>query len=113
MVLTSSALTIFFLVYLGLTCLLGGVSGFIISRVLRLRWKPAIFLQDMAISGVTPLLFAVVVTEIEANRLTPIERGEVHHSFWTLVFIGFAAIVVRHLIRFLSLRTSSAISRAR
>ena len=111
MVLPSSALSIIFAVYLGFTCLLGGLSGVITSRVLQLRWKPVVFLQDMAISGITPLLFALVVTEIVAKRLSPIERGEVSHSFWTLVFTGLAAPVVRHLIRFITLRASGEISR--
>jgi hypothetical protein len=56
---------------LGLTCLVGGFNGAITSRFLRTRWKPIAFLQDMAISGVASLLFALVVTEIEAKRLTP------------------------------------------
>ena len=108
----SQPFEILFLICIGFTCLLGGFSGAITSRVLRTSWKPVVFLQDMAISGVASLLFAIVVTEIESKRLSPIERGNVHHSFWTLVFVGFAAPVVRHLIRFISLRASSAISRS-
>jgi hypothetical protein len=108
----SEPFEILFFIYLGFTCLLGGFSGAITSRVLRTRWKPVVFLQDMAISGATSLLFVLVVTEIEAKRLTPIERGEVHHSIWTLAFIGFATPVIRHLIRFISLRAICANSRA-
>ena len=70
------------------------------------------FFQDVAIFGVTPVIFGLVATEIESKRLTPIERGEVHHSFWTLFFIGVAAPIVRHVIRFISLRPSGAISGA-
>jgi hypothetical protein len=108
-----SALATIALVYLGFTCLLGGLSGMITSYVLRLRWKPVVFLQDMAISGVTSLLFALVVTEVEVKRLPPIERGEVHHSFWTFVSVGFAAPVIRHLVRLIWLRSNSAASQVK
>jgi hypothetical protein len=108
----SEPFEILFLIYLGFTCLLGGFSGAITSRVLRTRWKPVVFLQDMAISGVASLLYAIVVTEIEWKRMSPIERGEVHDSSLTLVFVGLATPVVRHLIQFTSLRARSPISRS-
>jgi hypothetical protein len=113
MVLPSSAFEIIFIIYLGFTCLLGGLTGAITSHILRLRWKPVVFFQDVVISGVTPVIFGLVVTEIESKRLTLIENGEVHHSFWTLFFVGLAAPIVRHLIEFIVLRPSSAPSRAR
>ena len=113
MVLPSSVFTIVLLVYLGLTSLVGGASGVATSRLLQLHWKPVVFLQDMAIAGVASLLFAFMVIEIEKERLTPFEQGEAHHSPWTLVFIGFAASIIRHLIRFVWRRANGTASQVK
>jgi hypothetical protein len=109
----SAAFTIVLLVYLGFTCLLGGLCGAVASRVLRLRWNATIFLQDMAFAGLACFLSAAVFIEIENRRLTPIERGDAYISPWIFVVIGSAVPLVRHLIRFVISQRDRAASPAK
>jgi len=106
MVLPSIVFTMIVLLYLGFTCLIGGLCGAVVSRVLRLPWKPIVFLQDMAIAAAAWLLSAIVITEIDMKRLSPAERWDEHISPRVFVFIGLVAPVIRHITRF-------AFSRAR
>ena len=109
----SALFTVVLLVYLGLTCLIGGLCGAITSRFLRLHWKAIMFLQDMVIAGLASFLAAAMFIEIENRRLTPFERGNFSINPWIFVTLGSAVPLFRHLIRFASSRTSGAAHQSR
>ena len=107
----SSPFTIVLLVYLVFTCFLGGLCGAITSLALRLRWNATVFVQDMAMAGMTCSLAAITITKFYWDRLTPIERGYEHGNPWLLVFTGAITPLVRHLMRFVFLSKSRTKSR--
>jgi hypothetical protein len=109
----SGLFSIVLVVYLVITCLLGGLCGAMASRVLRLHWKAKLFIQDMSIAGIVWVVALFVITELEWQRLSPAERWDEHVNPWLFVFIGSVAPLVRHLIRFVSSHKDRAASPAK
>jgi hypothetical protein len=91
--LSSSGATIIALVTLVVSCVVGGIVGFLTSLVCRLQWNFKVAAWDV-------LLVAVVsIASAYAYSAIAIARGQMDSGVKWILLTAAASVVVRHLMR--------------
>lgn len=98
--LTTGAATAIALLTLVMSCVIGGIVGFLTCLVCRLPWNLKVAALDVALVAIVSIASAYGYSAIA------MARGQMDSGVKWILLTAAASIVVRHLIR-LALRTSS------
>jgi hypothetical protein len=98
--LTSGAATVIALISLLVSCLIGGIVGFVVCRVFSLSWNLKVAFFDVVLGAIGSIASAYGYSAIATAR------GQLDSGVKWIVLTAAGCVAVRHLIR-LAFRSAS------